>query len=77
MRKTDDKSGPASGKNITLKLTDNTGPTMKQISSTTDSKENAVCNLWDPRYSLVQRARTIADIFGIQPAHKADRNSVQ
>lgn len=50
---------------------------MKQISSTTDSKENAVCNLWDPRYSLVQRARTIADIFGIQPAHKADRNSVQ
>lgn len=50
---------------------------MKHTSSSTDSSANAVCSLGWPRYNSVQRARTIADMFGMQPASAANRNSVQ
>ena len=50
---------------------------MKLTSSSTDSNENAVCNLGEPRYSSVQRARTIADMLGMQPDSAANTNSVQ
>ncbi len=54
------------------------GPTMKQISSATASKEYAVCSFGgSSRYRCAQRARTIEPVLGITPMPAANRNSVQ
>ncbi len=50
---------------------------MKHSSSTTASNANAVRSSGVPRYSSVQRARTIAPIVGMQPAGTAHTNSTQ
>ena len=41
-------SGPAWGKTVTLRPIASTGPIMKIVSSTTDSKAKAVCSLGLP-----------------------------
>ena len=50
---------------------------MKVTSSNTVSSEYAVCSCGRPRWIAVQRARTIADTLGMQPASIAAMNSVQ
>gem|GEM_PF-5676608 len=49
---------------------------MKVTSSNTVSSEYAVCNAGRPRWIAVQRARTIADTLGMQPASIAAPNSI-
>jgi hypothetical protein len=69
--------GPASGNSTTHNPTEIGGPMIKHTSSSTDSRANAVWSLGWPRYSSVQRARTMADMLGMQPASAANTNNAQ
>ena len=50
---------------------------MNVTSSRTVSSEYAVCRQGWPRYRAVQRARTIADMLGMNPATSAAMNKHQ
>ncbi|HTX28683.1 MAG TPA: hypothetical protein VME19_16865 [Streptosporangiaceae bacterium] len=47
------------------------GPTMKHISSATDSKENAACSRGEPASKTLHRTRTMAPSEGMVPPARA------
>lgn len=76
-RKQAASSGPASGNHAVDSPMEMIGPKMKHTSSTTDSKEYAVCSCGVSRYRAAQRARVIAPRLGTQPMPAEQRYSTQ